>query len=316
MTKSTCIEFKNVSKNYKEHLALDDISFKIPKGEIFGYIGPNGAGKTTSIKILVGLIRDFTGNVLVNGRNNSSNWKNLNSLIGYHPQEAGFQGWRTVDQVFKIFGRLSGLTSEQIEKRTQEILKLTYLSDVRYKKVVHLSGGMLQKLRLGQALLHEPQILVLDEPLTGLDPNMRFQFKRIIKKLGKSDITIFFSSHILSDVQDVADKIGILNKGKILTIGSPEELQNNFRIGNVIEIIVAENTPLCKDLDSLSYIDYVENIKSNKQLVHLKADVDIDISISSILKSLFEQECKLRSFNLVEPSLEEVYLKLVGGETD
>ena len=213
MSKNTCIEFKNVSKKYKELLALDDISFKIPKGEIFGYIGPNGAGKTTTIKILVGLVRKFKGNVLIYGRNISNNWKNLHNLIGYHPQEAGFQEWRTVDHVFKTFGRLSGLTSEQLEQRTQEILELINLSDVRYKKIVHLSGGMFQKLRLGQALLHEPQILVLDEPLSGLDPNMRFQFKKIIKKLGKSDITILFSSHILSDVQDVADKIGILNKG-------------------------------------------------------------------------------------------------------
>ncbi|TKJ18565.1 MAG: hypothetical protein CEE43_17645 [Promethearchaeota archaeon Loki_b32] len=316
MSKNTCIEFKNVSKNYKELLALDDISFKIPKGEIFGYIGPNGAGKTTTIKILVGLIRNFKGDVLVYGRNISNDWKNLHNLIGFHPQEAGFQEWRTVDHVFKTFGRLSGLTSEQLEQRTQEILELINLSDVRYKKIVHLSGGMFQKLRLGQALLHEPQILVLDEPLSGLDPNMRFQFKKIIKKLRKSEITILFSSHILSDVQDVADKIGILNKGKILTIGSPEELQNSFHIGNIIEIIVAENTPLCENLEDLSNIEYVENVKSSKQLIHLKSDADIDLSITSIFELLIQQKCKIRTFNLVKPSLEEVYLKYVGGKTE
>ncbi|NVM34669.1 MAG: ABC transporter ATP-binding protein [Candidatus Lokiarchaeota archaeon] len=316
MSKNTCIEFKNVSKKFKELLALDDISFKIPKGEIFGYIGPNGAGKTTTIKILVGLIRNFQGDAFVYGKNISNDWKNIHNLIGYHPQEAGFQEWRTVDHVFKTFGRLSGLTSVQLEQRTQEILELINLSDVRYKKIVHLSGGMFQKLRLGQALLHEPQILVLDEPLSGLDPNMRFQFKKIIKKLGKSDITILFSSHILSDVQDVADKIGILNKGKILTIGSPEELQNSFHIGNILEIIVAENTPLCKNLEDLNNIEYVENVKSNKQLIHLKSDADIDLSISSIFNVLMEQRCKLRTFNLVKPSLEEVYLKYVGGKTD
>ena len=128
MSKNTCIKFKNVSKKYKELLALDDISFKIHKGKIFGYIGPNGAGKTTTIKILVGLVRKFKGNVLVYGKNISNNWKNLHNLIGYHPQEAGFQEWRTVDHVFKTFGRLSGLTSEQLEQRTQEILELIYLT--------------------------------------------------------------------------------------------------------------------------------------------------------------------------------------------
>jgi len=310
------IEFENVSKKYKNLLALDKISFKIKKGEIFGYIGPNGAGKTTTIKILVGLIDKYTGNVYVNGKNIFNNLRDLHRLIGYHPQEAGFQEWRTVDHVFKTFGRLSGLRSDQLEQRTQEILELINLSDVRYKKIIHLSGGMFQKLRLGQALLHEPQILVLDEPLSGLDPNMRFQFKKIIKKLGKSGITILFSSHILSDVQDVADKIGILNKGKILTIGSPEELQNNFHVGNIIEIIVAENTPLCKNLEDLDNIEYVENVKSNQQLIHLKSNADIDLSILRIFNVIMEQKCKLRTFNLVKPSLEEVYLRYVGGETE
>lgn len=316
MNKNICIEFKNVSKSYKDLLALDDISFQIPKGEIFGYIGPNGAGKTTSIKILVGLIQKYNGNVFIHGNNITLEKKNYHRLIGYHPQEAGFQEWRTIDHCFKTFGRLSGLTSKEIEHRTQEILDLINLSEVRYKKIVHLSGGMFQKLRLGQALLNEPQILVLDEPLSGLDPNMRFQFKKIIKKLGKSGITILFSSHILNDVQNIADKIGILNKGKILTIGSPEELQNSFHIGNILEIIVAKNTPLCENLEDLTNVDYVENVKSNKQLIHLKSDADIDLSITSIFELLIQQKCKIRTFNLVKPSLEEVYLKYVGGETE
>ena len=155
-----CIEFSNVSKSYKDVLALDDISFTIQKGEIFGYIGPNGAGKTTTIKIIVGLIRDFKGDVFVNRNNVISSKKNLHDMIGYHPQEAGFQEWRTVDHAFKTFGRLSGLKSEHLEDRIHEILDLVGLADFRYKKIVHLSGGMFQKLRLGQALLHEPEILI------------------------------------------------------------------------------------------------------------------------------------------------------------
>jgi ABC-2 type transport system ATP-binding protein len=316
MSKPTIIEFKNVSKRYKELLALNDVSFKIPEGTIFGYIGPNGAGKTTTIKILVGLIRDHEGEVYINGKETFANKKEKYNLIGYHPQEAGFQTWRTVDHAFKTFGRLSGLSSDHLENRIEQILELISLSEVRYKKIVHLSGGMFQKLRLGQALLHEPKILVLDEPLSGLDPNMRFQFKKIIRKLGKSGITILFSSHILNDVQDIADKIGILNKGEILKVGSPEELQSSFHLGNILEIIVAKNTPLCENLENLENVEYVENVKANKQLIHFKSNVDIDVSVSKILKILMDQKCKIRTFNLVKPSLEEVYLNYIRGETN
>ncbi len=310
------IEFHNVSKKYKGFLALDNISFKIQKGEVFGYIGPNGAGKTTTIKILVSLIKDYSGDVYVNGKNVYNNWEELHKLIGYHPQEAGFQEWRTIDHSLKTFGRLSGLTSENLENRIQEVLRLLNLNDVRDKKIVHLSGGMFQKLRLVQALLHEPEILVLDEPLTGLDPGTRIQFKKIIKGLAKSGKTILFSSHILSDVQDIADKIGILNRGKIMKIGTPEELQNSFHVGNILEIAVVENTPLCTELENISGVDYFEKVKSYKQLVHLKSEVDIDLTIHQIMAMLNEQKCKVRNFNLIKPSLEEVYLKYVGGESE
>ncbi|MFX1290131.1 MAG: ATP-binding cassette domain-containing protein [Promethearchaeota archaeon] len=309
-----CIEFNNVSKNYKDLIALDNISFEVQKGDIFGYIGPNGAGKTTTIKILVGLITDFDGKVSVYRDNVLTNRKNLHKIIGYHPQEAGFQEWRTIDHAYKSFGRLSGLTSYYLENRINDILDLIGLTDFRYKKITHLSGGMLQKLRLGQALLHEPEILVLDEPLSGLDPTSRFQFKGIIRELAKKGITILFSSHILSDVQDIASKIGILNQGKVMKIGSPEELQNSFHIGNLIEITVAENTPLCEGLEMVSEVDYVEKIKDNRQVVHLKSNIDIDVSISKIMNVLLQQNCKLRNLALLKPSLEDVYLKYVGGE--
>jgi ABC-2 type transport system ATP-binding protein len=314
MSENICIEFKNVSKSYKDLLALDNVSFEIKKGEILGYVGPNGAGKTTTIKILVGLIKNYHGNVYIDGQNIAKHNQELHKLIGYHPQEADFQEWRTVNHALKTFGRLSGLKSPYLEDQINKTLELIGLKEFQDKKIVHLSGGMFQKLRLGQALLHEPEILIMDEPLSGLDPTSRFQFKSIIRKLAKSGITSLFSSHILSDVQDIADKIGIINKGRILKVGSPEELQSSFHLGNIIEILVAENTSLCKGLDDLPEIDYIDKSISNKELVHLKSDIDIDSAIYKILNIIKEQKCKIRKFNLLKPSLEEVYLKLVGGE--
>lgn len=309
-----CIEFVNVSKSYKDLLALDEVSFKIQKGDIFGYIGPNGAGKTTTLKILVGLIQDFKGDVIVFGKKITAKRKDLYNLIGYHPQDAGFQEWRTIDHAYKTYGLLSGLRSDHLENRIQEVLDLIGLSDKRFKKIIHLSGGMFQKLRLGQALLHNPEILVLDEPLSGLDPASRYQFKKVIKSLAEEGVTVLFSSHILNDVQDIADNIGILNEGRIMQIGTPEELRDSFQVKNIIEIIVAKNSDLCKNLEQFENIENVENIEDNKQLVYLKPDVDVDLIIPQILKRLDEQKCKIRSFSLVKPSLEDVYLNYVGGD--
>ena len=313
MTNENYIEFQNISKKYKDVLALDNVSFSIRKGDIFGYIGPNGAGKTTTIKILVGLVPSYKGEVYVNGRL-SSDYEDLYRIIGYHPQEVGFQEWRTVNQALKTFGRLSGMRKDNLENRIQEVLKFAELEDVRYKKIKHLSGGMIQKLRLCQALLHEPELLVLDEPLSGLDPSMRHQIKGLIKFLAKSGKTILFSSHILSDVQDIANIIGILHKGHLLKIGTPDDLQSDFQVGNIIRIEVDKNTPLPQDFNSILEVEKLENLSSNVQFVHLKLDIDLDSTINKILRLILEGNYKLRSLNLVKPSLEDVYLKYVGGE--
>ncbi len=307
------LEVRSISKEYKDVKALNNVSFSIKKGEILGYIGPNGAGKTTTIKILVGLIQNYNGDIKIYENEKILKKQDFFKILGYLPQEVGFQEWRTVDHALKTFGRLSKIPEDQLNNRIIEVLKTVGLSDVRNKKIIHLSGGMQQKLRLAQALLHKPKLLILDEPMTGLDPTSRYQMKKIIKTLMEQNITIFFSSHILSDVQDIATRIGIINHGRILKIGTPEQLQNEFQLGNDIEIIIEKNTRLAEDLDK---IDGVESISanSNKQFLHLSSNVDINECIQQILGKLHEQEIHLRNFNIVKPSLEEVYLKYVEGQ--
>jgi ABC-2 type transport system ATP-binding protein len=313
--KKVLFDFKNVSKSFRDTKALDDISFKIYRGEVFGYIGPNGAGKTTTIKILVGLIQNFKGNIYINGNPISKRSEKIQKILGYLPQEAGFQEWRTVKQTLMTLGKLSGLESEYLKEKIGEVLNLVGLIDVENKKISHLSGGMKQRLLLAQALLHEPELLVLDEPLSGLDPTSRYQVKNIIKLLVKRDITIFLSSHILSDVQDLADRIGIINKGKIMRVGTPNELQSHFQVGNEIEIIYSESSEICKDLENLSGIEKVHNFEPNKQIIQLASDIDIDRKIEEIITHILNENCKIRNFNLLKPSLEQVYLNYIGGDS-
>ncbi|MHA1253656.1 MAG: ATP-binding cassette domain-containing protein [Candidatus Helarchaeota archaeon] len=164
------------------------------------------------------------------------------------------------------------MSSAQLKDRIDSVLELVNLKDVRNRKIAHLSGGMIQKLLLAQSILHEPELLVLDEPMSGLDPTSRFQFKKIIKDLSNNGMTIFFSSHILSDVQDIATRIGIINKGKIMRVGT------------------------------------------KKIIIRLYPDIDIDKCIKDLLDIIIKNNLKIRNFNVMKPSLEEVYLKYVGSE--
>ncbi|MHA1728385.1 MAG: ATP-binding cassette domain-containing protein [Promethearchaeota archaeon] len=307
------IEFNKISKSYKDINALDEISFQIRKGDIFGFIGPNGAGKTTTLKILVGLIGQNSGRIYLNGKNLSENRKKLHSQLGYLPQEGGFQQWRTVNHALKTFGLLSGVERDKLNTRINYVLNLVGLSEVRHKKIVHLSGGMIQKLKLAQAILHNPALLVLDEPFSGLDPTSRFQMKGLIKHLSIKGITIFFSSHILNDVENLATIIGILNRGKLMKVGTPAQLYKEFQIGNNIEINIGIGSKFPEELNEKEYIESIEQPLESKLLLHLKSGIDLDKCIHEILRKLIEDKCSIRNFNLQQPSLEDVYLHYTGG---
>ena len=311
------VEFQNIEKSYKDVQALKDISFDIRKGEIFGYIGPNGAGKTTTIKILVGLIRNYNGSILIDGKPIDYGEHGFHRILGYLPQDVGFQEWRSVEHALKTFGRLSGMDSKTIVERIPSALELVTLEDVRKKKINKLSGGMKQKLLLAQALLHDPEILVLDEPMTGLDPLSRIQLKKVFQRLSKEEgKTIFFSSHVLSDVEGICNTLGVLNQGKITKISNPKELREEFRLlmGDVVEIVYSNENSMVRDIEGLEIVKKVEVADNRRQLVYFTSGGDLDQKISMMLSLLVEQGCKIRNFNLVTPTLDDVYVQLIGGD--
>lgn len=306
------IEFSNVSKNYRDVQALREASFSIKQGDIFGYIGPNGAGKTTTLKILVGLISDYTGEVKINNEFIKEQ-PNFSKEIGYLPQDVGFQEWRTVDHALVTFGRLSGMSKDELSLRIPEVLELVGLSDARKRKIKHLSGGMQQKLKLAQSLLHNPSILVLDEPMSGLDPTSRWQMKNTIKQLAQTNVTIIFSSHILEDVEGIATTIGIINNGIIVKIGPPLDLQKEL-VGGEAVIAIGDNLVEKTDLIlSLPFVAEVTSPLNNlDQLTILFApETELNNNLKQLLEFFVTNEIILRNFNYLKPSLEQVYLKYV-----
>jgi ABC-2 type transport system ATP-binding protein len=305
------VVIRNLAKSFGDFHALNDVSFDIREGEIFGYIGPNGAGKTTTMKILVGLITDFQGEVSIGGYPVPKRKDEIHKLLGYLPQSVAFQEWRTIDQALTTFGKLSGLSDQKVKERIPEILGLLGLVEAQYKKVSQLSGGMVQRVGLAQALLHEPKFLVLDEPLGGLDPLSRFQFKKIVLKLSKKGTTILFSSHILSDVQDVADRIGIISHGKIKQVGTLSELKNRLVSQKTVQVLLSFVSDKWQQFGAIKNVKSVEQPTPGRILVHLESEADDDQVVNDIVQSIVKLGLRVRGVSLLEPSLDEIYLNYV-----
>lgn len=305
------VSLRGVSKNYYTFIALNNVSFEIKEGEIFGYIGPNGAGKTTTMKILVGLLGDFQGEVFIGGYQVPKQKDEIHKLLGYLPQNVAFQEWRTVNHALKTLGKLSGLSEAEVESRIPEILDMLSLGDIRHKKISQLSGGMVQKVGLAQALLHDPKLLILDEPLSGLDPLSRHQFKEIVLKLRKRGTTILFSSHILSDVQDVADRIGIISRGKIKQIGTLNELKSHLSTQKTVEVLLSYASEKWREFRSIKNVNRVAQTSPGRVLVDLEAGSDEDQVVNDIVQSVAKLGIRIRGITLLSPSLDEIYLNYV-----
>lgn len=305
------VEFKNLSKSYKGFQALKNISFTIRKGEVLGYVGPNGAGKTTTIKSMVGLISDFDGGLSIGGLDLPRDRHKVHKIIGYLPQSVAFQEWRTVEHALETFGSLSGLGPEELETRITETLELVGITEYRHKKITELSGGNMQKVGLAQALLHEPQLLILDEPLAGLDPASRYNVKQIIKRLSEKGITVFFSSHILSDVQDVATRIAIVSYGELLKCGTLDELKAEFAAPNVLEIDSYSpigNLLPYRQLQGVKDINFLENGKIS---VHMEPGADQAETSNMLLGQMMSAGHRIKSFGPVNLNLDELYNRYV-----
>ena len=206
------IEVKNISKSYGAQKALDNISFSINKGEIVGFLGPNGAGKSTLMKILTTYINADEGDALVNGHNVNTNQKAVQLAIGYLPEHNPLY----LDLYVREYLAFNADVYKVAKSRIEEVIQLTGLSTESHKKIAQLSKGYRQRVGLANALLHNPDVLILDEPTTGLDPNQLMEIRNVIKNVGK-DKTVFLSTHIMQEVEAICDRVIIINNGKIVT---------------------------------------------------------------------------------------------------
>jgi ABC-2 type transport system ATP-binding protein len=219
------IQTRHLVKKYGNKIAIQDVSFQVYGGEIFGFLGPNGAGKTTTIKMLVGLLQPTSGSIKVGGYDVLTRPIQAKAITGYVPDEPNLYAKLTGSDLLRFVGELYGLDRQQIKRRAEELLRLFDLTEVGDDTIDSYSHGMQQKMALAAALVHDPRVLVLDEPTVGLDPKSARLIKDILRQMAKRGAAIFLSTHILEIAERMCDRIGIISQGKIVAVGAMQELR-------------------------------------------------------------------------------------------
>ncbi|MGI5898229.1 MAG: ABC transporter ATP-binding protein [Candidatus Dojkabacteria bacterium] len=295
---SYSISVKNFSKSFGSLKAVDDFSFNVNEGEIFAFLGSNGSGKTTTIRCLLKIYLPDEGELLINGKEYT---EKLNRVIGYLPEERGiYKGTKALD-ILVYTGVLRGMSTEEAKKKSLEYLDYVGLIEAKDKEVSKLSSGMQQKVQLGVALIHKPEILILDEPFRGLDPVNRQMFVDILLQRKKEGATILYSTHVIDEAQKMADSLVIVNKGKMLEHGSINEVRKRHGSSNIVVEFDGER-PLEKGKLYTSVIDGKNaEIKPNSE----------DIDSNDILKELVDNGTKIINMKLDYPSLNQIFIDLM-----
>lgn len=305
------IEVSNLTKFYGNFKALDSVSFHVDAGWIYGYLGPNGAGKTTTIRIMLGLLRPHEGKVRINGFDPLLESVHALKSVGYAPELPILPSFFSAEEMLDLTGKMYGLSSQERKKRIDELLSLVGLSEVKKNKIGKYSKGMVQRLSVALALINDPQILVMDEPTIGMDPEATAHFRNLFQSLGKQGKTVFISSHLLDEVQRICTHVGMINKGRILFNGEISQVLEKFTQQWIIE---AELEAVTSNIvSSLKKLDYVKDVKveGNKLQIELKERKDLRGEISS---EIFKHKGVLLSLNLHKTTLEEAYLRALRGD--
>ena len=311
------IEVKHVTKKYGKTIAVEDISFTIKEGEIVGLLGPNGAGKSTTMNILTGFIEQTEGDVIVDGYNMLKKPMKAKKEIGYMPEGVPLYTDLTVKEFVTYMAEIKKVDKKVKKEQVEKALNATRIQNVRNKLIKNLSRGYKQRVSMAGALVGEPKILILDEPTVGLDPKQITEIRDLIKDLGKEH-TVILSSHILSEVSQICNKVIIINKGKIVAIDTPENLENKVANNNCIYVTV-EDLDNKMDIvrDKIDKVKKVELLKENedgtKQYM-IEAEGDIDLR-KTIFAEFAKENITIFEMKKADTTLEDAFMKLIeGGE--
>ncbi len=309
------IEVKDLSKKFGSFTSVDDVSFEVKEGEVFGFLGANGAGKSTTIKMLCGILEPSSGDAKVGGFSIKNEPDKVKQNIGYMSQKFSLYNDLTVEENINFFGGVYGLDRKILNKKKEWVLQIAGLQNKGKTLTSSLSVGFKQRLALGCAVIHEPKIVFLDEPTGGVDPISRRRFWDLINSLSEKGTTIFVTTHYL-DEAEFCNRIILINAGKLIASGSPKELKNKYIKNKVVEIVCSD---IYKAIDILDKEKSVENITIFGNSLHLTLKEKVTSETKTqeddvdIIKALLEKDSDLEIFRISEitPSLEDVFLYLI-----
>ena len=309
------IEVKHVTKKYGKAVAVEDISFSIKEGEIVGLLGPNGAGKSTTMNMLTGFIEQTEGEIIIDGYDMLKKPKKAKKEIGYMPEGVPLYTDLTVREFVQYMAEIKQVDKKNRKEKVSQIIEQTGLKEVEKKLIKNLSRGYKQRVSMAGALVGTPKILILDEPTVGLDPKQITEIRNLIKELGKTH-TVILSSHILSEVSQICNKVIIINKGKIVAIDTPENLENKVSNNNCVYVTVEdpENKvnnmkDKIKDIQKLELI--TENEDGTKQYM-IEGQGDIDLR-KTIFSEFAKENITIFELKKADSTLEDAFMKLIEG---
>lgn len=297
------VEVHNLSKRFGDFTAVDEVTFNIRTGEIFGFLGPNGAGKTTTIRILLGLLRPTSGHASVLGYDVERQPAEIRKRIGYMSQRFSLYDDLTVGENLDFYGRTYGVRGKQLRMRKQFAVEMAGLEGRESELTRNLAGGWKQRLALGAAILHEPQMLFLDEPTAGVDPISRREFWDLLYDLADAGKTILVTTHYMDEAEHCQD-LAFIHQGRIIAHGAPEEIKLENMEGQVMEIDCDQPA---RAIEALQELALFPEVALYGALIHVVGD-DLDARTRTIAQALSQADVDVRSMDLIPPSLEDVFI--------
>lgn len=307
------LSIRNLNKKYGRFQAVSDLSLEIPEGEIFGFVGPNGAGKTTTMKIICGLLRATSGEITLDGTDILQNIKGIKEKIGYMPDFFGVYDDLKVNEYLEFYASIYNIKGQERKRITNDLLELVDLVSKREAYVDSLSRGMKQRLCLARSLVHNPMLLVLDEPASGMDPRARFEMKEILKNLKGMGKTIIISSHILPELAELCTSIGIIDKGRMVISGSNAEIMQQVYNKKIVRIKVRDR--LDDAVMILKEYPFVDKLLTGENTIQAGFGGGEE-EMSRVLSDLISRGIPVVSFAPMDGNLEDVFMKVTKGDEE
>ncbi len=303
------LRVENLKKSYGNINAVNDISFVVEKGEILGLLGPNGAGKSTAISMISTLFHPDSGDILFKGTSIVKKPKCIQERLGIVPQDiALYQNMNGYDNL-KFWGQAYGLKGKKLKERIVEVSEIISISDRLKNKVKTYSGGMKRRLNIGVSLLHEPELLIMDEPTVGIDPQSRNHILNTVKKLNQQGMTIIYTSHYMEEVEDLCRRIEIMDEGKIIASGSKEELINI--ISGQKKVKIGFDVVMPELVEAVKEISYIDNLRTDGETIYFSIKNGENL-IEDIVMKTKNLSVKMTTLDIEKPNLESVFLYLTG----